>query len=1014
MNVQALHNCFLGTLQADQGVRQQAEEQLKQAESIVGFLGACLDILGSDDVEPVVKQACSIYFKNKMIRSWSSSEGEIDEGEKPGIRDRIIPTIHKLERTLRNQFIPVLSVMISSDYPQNWPSFLSTSKALFLNTSDIQAMYTGVLCFSELTRNYRWRTNAHRHLELDPIIRDNFPSLLQIGKQFVANPAAFESHYEAGEIVKLILKCYKFVTYHDLPEPLQQQDVSLEWITFNVDVINMSLPPTVMELDEDDRSLSPWVRSQKWAYANLYRLFQRYASKSLSSRYEYNEFREMFANNVVPGLLEVYFKRLQEWKSQKIWLSDASLYQIISFLEQCVVQKGCFRLIEPHIREIIAEVAFPLLCPTDEVLDMFENDPNEYIHMILDMYEETSSPQMAVLSLIYTLVEKRSKVALEPILQFAYEKLASFANVPETLDVAKQKESALRIVGQISSKLTATKSLADQVEPFVASFVLPNFRSQFAFLRARTCDVSAKFDSLKFQDENNLTVLFNGVLSCFKEDNNLPVQLEAALAIQAFISFEQFKDALGSIIVETMEKLLELSNKVDIDAISAVIQECVECYSAQLQPFGANLMARLSEQLLRLLTEINDLSNSGPDNLDHDDLTDKHMAALGVFNTMVTVLLYFESSQDMIAGLEQSYAPIIQYTFEKELDDFYAEASELIENTLFLTRAVSPTMWSLFESMVTAVLKNDLAMFLDDISPALKNYLVYGGAVFRENKQYQDAMAQIILQILGSEDPDANEIYEVSDLGATFALTLDKAAIEPYSPQLVRSTLGVLSHEDTAHSSDSLKIIALGVVIAVLVVHPKACLQVLMECHALESFMTTWFKLGPSMKRVFDLKLSVLGLLSLLSVDYEALKQLQLEELISAAGSTLADHFAKLPAAINDLQKKRADFNADEQLVENEFAQPVFNDEAEDVDDDDIADYVLQNMGRDPDLLHAEDDEYEEDPFSNTVLDNVNVFRAFKDSFTQVQGDAEKYTKMTAHLTNEQLQTLQTIVNVAQ
>ncbi|KAG7853585.1 hypothetical protein KL941_000635 [Ogataea angusta] len=186
-----------------------------------------------------------------------------------------------------------------------------------------------------------------------------------------------------------------------------------------------------------------------------------------------------------------------------------------------------------------------------------------------------------------------------------------------------------------------------------------------------------------------------------------------------------------------------------------------------------------------------------------------------------------------------------------------------------------------------------------------------------------------------------------------------------------------------------------------------------MECHALESFMMTWFKLAPSMKRVFDLKLSVLGLLSLLSVDYEALKQLQLEELVSAVGSTLADHFAKLPAAINDLQKKRADFNAEEQFVEDQFAPPVFNDEAEDADDDDLADYVLENMGRDSDLLRVED-EYEEDPFSNTVLDNVNVFRAFKESFTQVQGDPEKYTKLVARLANEELQTLQNIVNISQ
>ncbi|KAH3660204.1 hypothetical protein OGAPHI_007409 [Ogataea philodendri] len=1009
MDVQALHQCFLGTLQASPTIRKQAESQLKQAETIVGFLGACLDILEADSVEPVVKHACSIYFKNRILKYWADPNGHIDEGEKPAIRDRIIPMILKLERTLRNQFVPVLSVMISSDFPTHWPNYISTTKQLLLNTSDIQSMYTGVLCFSELARYYRWKTNANRHQELDPIIVDIFPSLLQIGQQFVANPSAYDKHFEAGEIVKLIIKSYKFVVYHDLPEPLQQQDSFLQWVTFHVSVINMDLPASVMSLDPEDRSLSPWVKSQKWAYANLYRLFERYGSQRLSSRFEYTEFQSMFSNNVVPGLLEVYFKRIEDWRQQKTWISGASMYQIILFLEQCVVQSSCFQLVQPHIPQLISEVAFPLLIPTEEVLDMFNNDPTEYIHMILDFYEETNSPQIAVLGLIYTLVEKRPKVALEPVLQFAYQKLESFSKLAESEDVAKEKESVLRIVGQIARRLMATKSLADQIEPFLASYILPNFKSQYAFLRARTCDVATKFDSLEFKDPNNLSVLFNGVLSCFNEYDSLPVQFEAARAIQAFLSFDQFKEALGSIIVESMEKLLELSNKVDSDAISAVIQECVECYSAQLQPFGANLMAKLSEQLLRLLTEIYEASNSGPDALDTDDVTDKHVAALGVFNTMVTVLLYFESSHELIAGLEQSYAPVVQYTFEKELDDFYAEAAELIENTLFLTRSVSPAMWTLFESMVTALMKNDLSIFVEDVTPSLKNYLVYGASVLRENKQYQEAFFQIIAQILSGEDSEIGEIYAADELASTFVLTLDKSSVAPYCGRLVQTILEKLSLEDTMHSSDSFKISLLGVVISGLVVNPNVCVQTLMEAGALESFILSWFKLAPKMKHVFDLKVSVLGFFSLLSIEFEALKQLQLDGVIPQIGHALAIQYEKLPAAISDLEKRRADFNADEHLSKQEFSDDWDEDEESNATQD-----YLQFLERESGLLDVDDDEYEEDPFSNTVLDNINVFKALKDCMGQLQAFPEKYQLLVGQLDSKEQTTLQNIVHIAQ
>ncbi|GME89210.1 unnamed protein product [[Candida] boidinii] len=224
MDVKFLHDCFLATLQADPAVRHQAETQLSQAELNIGFLGACLDILGAPDVSPVVKKACTIYFKNKILRSWSTDRNPIDEDEKPLIRERIIPVMVKLDRSLRSQFIVVLNTILSYDYPSKWPNYIDIIKPLFGNPNDIQAMYTGVLCFSELARHYRWKTNDSRATELDPIIIQYFPSLLQIGKSIISDPSSLSDNHEYGEIVKLIVKAYKFVTYHDLPDPLQEQE----------------------------------------------------------------------------------------------------------------------------------------------------------------------------------------------------------------------------------------------------------------------------------------------------------------------------------------------------------------------------------------------------------------------------------------------------------------------------------------------------------------------------------------------------------------------------------------------------------------------------------------------------------------------------------------------------------------------------------------------------------------------------------------------------------------------
>lgn len=78
--------------------------------------------------------------------------------------------------------------------------------------------------------------------------------------------------------------------------------------------------------------------------------------------------------------------------------------------------------------------------------------------MIFTIEETSNSPVTAVRNLIATLAEKRKDVALEPILQFAYGKLNTLTSAQDTLDVARQRESALRIIGCISSQLVEEES----------------------------------------------------------------------------------------------------------------------------------------------------------------------------------------------------------------------------------------------------------------------------------------------------------------------------------------------------------------------------------------------------------------------------------------------------------------------------------------------------------------------------------------------------------------------------
>ena len=88
----------------------------------------------------------------------------------------------------------------------------------------------------------------------------------------------------------------------------------------------------------------------------------------------------MYCEEFLTQFLQVVFDQIEKWGTGQLWLSDECLYYILNFVEQCVVQKTTWKLVGPHYNVILQHVIFPLLKPTAETLEAFDNDPQEYIN----------------------------------------------------------------------------------------------------------------------------------------------------------------------------------------------------------------------------------------------------------------------------------------------------------------------------------------------------------------------------------------------------------------------------------------------------------------------------------------------------------------------------------------------------------------------------------------------------------------------------------------------------------
>ncbi|ODV77765.1 ARM repeat-containing protein [Suhomyces tanzawaensis NRRL Y-17324] len=1031
MDANLLLECFSATLQADQNIRRQGELKLKELSETPGFLGACLDIIASGDgeVQPPVKKATAVYFKNRVIRYWSSKESRIDPGERPVVKERILPVIIHCDYTTKQQLIPVLRVMISQDFSK-WDGLLERTGALLQQVpvasdpsikpkdEEYSNLYTGLLCFSEITRRFKWIENSQREADLDPIIELAFPHLLSIGKSIIEHSENLTEL--TAEILKLILKCYKFVTYYDLPKPLQTRSSILLWGEFHGLIINMKPPAYVLNsnLTEQEKSFLQISKCYKRSIANLYRIFTRYASKSLTKKFKYKEFHQLFLNDFIPHLLTNYLSIIEQWCGGSRWLSSNTLFCLIEFLSHCITQKTTAALIKPYFENLVSHLVYPLLCPTDITLEVFDEDPHEYINCYFDINDEFNSPDIAALGLLVTFVDKKKESCLEPVLAFINNQLSELQGMEENLEVAKKKEGNLRMLGCLSTYLLKPE-YEERMELFLTNLVIPNIDSKFEFLKSRTLEIMSKFADINFKNEDVLIRVFQGILINFdttvNQDVSIVVSFQAALSIQSYLQNTNFKQILSNIILPTMSRLLELSNELDNDSISMVMQECVENFSEQLQPFGIDLMTKLVQQFMKLAVEINDASNVDIDAFDgdYDDQSDKVMAAIGLLNTMITILLSFENSKEICLKLEEVISPMVQYVLSNQLDDFLTEIAELLENSSFLLRSISPVMWKNFEYLYQSF-ENGLAlMYLEELNGCLQNFLIFGANDLAKSPVLIEKFFNIFKIITESDDETVgwNDFLYALEFAQSFVLSLQGNArnqIPFFINSIVKFEQESKQSADSGHvKSLAFNINITNVMLSCIMYDSTTTLHLLQEMSVLSSFFEQWFTLIPKLKRVYDLKLSVLGIISILSI--EDIHKLFDEQVVAQFSHKLVTLIKGLPMAIENLEKKRKNFNELEYSESFKYNGEWGNDNQWDDNDSEDLETILRegeeaateeynqneagfSQGREEYLDFLQEEEFKssgyyseyddavlEDPLATTPLDTVNVFGVFKD-----------------------------------
>ncbi|CEP15700.1 hypothetical protein [Parasitella parasitica] len=1032
MDQNTAYQLFVATYHPDPSVHKQAELNIRNVEANNGFLPIVLQIIASEELDVGARQAAAIYFKNRLNKAWDGereSAVPINNDDRNMVKQTILQALITAPAQVKVQLTSTLNTILTNDYPDNWPNFVSELERL-LTSTDVRLIYVGLLALLIYLSFHRWRTGTKRE-PFRQLIKLTFPAIQTIASGLVSSDTA-----EAAEMLKLTLKIYHAGIQVELPKSLQDSNSLVPWGTLFLQLVEKKIPNKALPADADERDRFPWWKTKKWAYHCLNRLFSKYGNLATMPRStpEYNAFAKFFSANFAPNILQAYLAQIELWIKKEIWIPSKCLALTSSFFADCVKNKTTWQMLKPHVESLVAHFIFPQLCFSDEDQELWDEDPVEFVHKKVDPLEDFHSPQTNAMNFLIDLARDRKKYTFMGILNFVNGILNKYLEAPEDQKNPREKDGALCMIGGLAYQVLQKKSpVASMMEPFFVTHVFPEFKSKHPFLRARACDLTRHFSDLDFANEQNLATLYQCVTDCIR-DSELAVKVQAALALQPMIRHESVRNAMAPNLPFIMQELLNLTNEIDIDTLANVMEEFVEVFAEQLTPFAVQLCTQLRDTFLRIMEELNQnntLTSADDDEFtgDIDELSDKTMAAMGVLKTIGTLILSLESTPEVLQQLENALLPVITYTLEKKILDLYDEIFEIIDSCTFSAKRVTPTMWSVF-GLIYAAFKDSGIDYMEEMLPPLDNYISYGKDVFVSNEQVQGMMFDIIDTVMKSD--------RVGETDRICACKLMESVL-----------LNCRGHVDTcvghflnlafqyiftgSMKTTEFKVHCIEVVVNCIYYNPALTLRLLEENSWTQGFFTLWFNTLPKFSRVHDKKLVIVALCALLELPTESIPK-SLQSGWSQILACMINVFQTLPKAMENresMEKLYGSFD-DEDFGEDGYSgfdAPSGDEEEfdEGVEDDDVPDQdneyleylasqAASHSGADGySDLEDDEEEMEEEILFESPLDEVDPYIRFEQVFRDMQSrNAPSYTLLTKDLTADQQSQIMTVLSTAE
>lgn len=206
----------------------------------------------------------------------------------------------------------------------------------------------------------------------------------------------------------------------------------------------------------------------------------------------------------------------------------------------------------------------------------------------LDVFEDFVSPVTAAQALLHSACKKR-----KDMLQKTMQLLNQVLNNPATEPA--QKDGALHMVGTLADILLKKKGYREQLDQLFIKYVFPEFNSPRGHMRARACWVLHYFSEFSFKQEAVLAEAVRLTVTALLQDKELPVKVEAAVALQSLLNYQERSHRYVEPQVKQVAlELLTIIRETENEDVTSVMQKLVCVFTAQLTSIAVEICQHLA------------------------------------------------------------------------------------------------------------------------------------------------------------------------------------------------------------------------------------------------------------------------------------------------------------------------------------------------------------------------------------------------------------------------------------